>query len=172
VKIGSVAVHEDAEDILLYGVLVGPRFPWGVYTERYEQRMIEQANDQDAAPSSATNFVWGNCPNERRITWRVLKSIWNAERDQCPNCDVSLVLLGFEWRIGMLSSRPGRSSRVCPRCRRRFDRVEETPLTWLASVLPPILRPTHLRLWDTVPINWPRLSLAHHRPVQFVDREG
>jgi len=59
-----------------------------------------------------------------------------------------------------------------PRCRRRFEVPEDRPLAWLASVLPAPLRPTHLRLWEVIPIDWTRLSLGHARPVQIVDREG
>jgi hypothetical protein len=173
-KNGKLAVHKNAEDLLLFGVRVGPRFPWSEYAEKYERLHAEEAGDKNAASAAYTNFLWETergGPHER-LTWQVLKAVWNAERVECPNCDMPLVLVGFEWRIGMLSFRSGRSVRVCPQCRRRFDRVEETPLAWLASVLPPDLRPTQLRLWDTGLINWPRLSLAHHRPVQFVDREG
>jgi len=102
----------------------------------------------------------------------VLKSIWTAERVECPNCDVPLVIIGFDWRMGMMSFRPARIARLCLRCRRRFEVSEGRPLEWLASVLPAPFRPTHLQLWEVIPIDWPRLSLGHARPVQIVDREG
>ena len=171
VKNNKVIVHEDAEDVLLFGVRVGPRFPWSEYTVKYERRHAEESDDKDAALASYTNFEWeNNCPNER-ITWRVLKSIWRAETVPCRNCDVPLVLVGFEWRRGMLSFRSGRTVRVCSRCCRRFEAAEEEPLAWVASMLPPGLRPTHLRLWKTIPINWISMSLGNARPVQIVDRE-
>ena len=159
-KTGRAVVHEDAEDVLMYGVRVGPKFPCSEHAAKYEWREIEEADDHDAATASCTNFLWeGGGPHER-LTWQVLKAVWRAERVECPNCDVPLVLIGFNWQMGMLSFRSGRSVRMCPRCRSRFDAEEEKPLDWLASVLPPPLRPTHLRLWGTIPINWPHLSLG------------
>ena len=170
VKNSKIVVHKDAEDVLLFGVRVGPKFPWPVYAMKFEMRHAEEADDHDAAPASATNFVWENRLNER-FSWEILKTIWRAETGRCPNCDRPLLMMSFEWQLGMLSFRSGRSIRVCPWCRRRFEAVEEKPLAWVASVLPPTLRPTHLRLWDTIAINWPHLSLGNAQPVQVADRE-
>ena len=170
VKTGTAVVHRDGGDLLLHGERVGPKFPWEQYAAKFERRHDEEAGDGDAAPVSSTNFAWEGSPPER-LTWRLLKSVWNAERVECPNCDVPLMLIGFEWQKGMLTFRSGITVRVCLGCHRRFGAAVEEPLAWLASVLPPRLRPTHLRLWGAIPIDWPRLSLGHARPVHVVDRE-
>jgi len=102
----------------------------------------------------------------------VLKSIWFAERVACSNCDVSLILTAFCWKRGMLSFRSGRAVRHCPRCRRQFEVSEGRPLEWLASVLPAPLRPTHMRLWEVIAIDWLRLLLGHARPVQIAAGGG
>jgi len=170
VKNNKVVVHEDAEGLLLFGVRVGPRFPWSQYTAKYEMRGIEQQDDQDVAPTAFTNFGWEGVPHGR-LTWRVLKSIWRAERIGCPNCDRPLVLTSFGWHDGPLSFRSARVFRHCPRCRRRFEVAEPEPLRWVASVLPQGLRPSHLEQWRTFEIDWSRLAFKHDRPVQFADRE-
>ena len=142
----------------------------GRLRSKYERRHAEEAGDGDSAPAAYTNFCWPGSPHER-LGFRVLKSIWRAEHVACPNCDVSLVLIGFEWRKGMLSYRYGRTVRVCLGCRRRFEAAMAEPLAWLASVLPVPLLPTHLRLWASIPIDWPRLSLGRGRVVQVAGRD-
>lgn len=171
VKAGRVVVPEDGQDILLYGHRVGPNFPWDVYSERYERRRQDEADDNDAAPAAYTNFSWANA-SEGRLTWQVLKTVWNAERVGCPNCDVPILLVAFSWRTGMLSFRSAQIVRHCLRCRRRFAVAEERPLAWLESVLPPQLRPTHLMLWRSIPIDWPRMSLGHAQAVQLAGLGG
>ncbi len=169
-KTGKVAVHQDGQDVLLHGESVGLTFPWVAYETKYERRLAEEVDDHDAASASITNFEWEGSPPER-LTWRVLKAIWFAELVECPNCDVPLVLVSFGWQRGMLSFRSGRVVRYCLRCRRRFEVNEDRPLAWLADTLPAPLRPSHLRLWDTIPINWSVPSLGHARPVQLADGE-
>ena len=170
VKSGAAVVHEDGGDVLIHGEQVGEEFPWAVYTEKYERRHGEEQDDSEAAPASFTNFVWAGSPADR-IGWQVLKSIWNAERVSCPNCDVPLVVVAFEWRMGLLSFRSARIVRVCLHCRRRFEFSEEKPLSWLGKVLPPLLRPTHLQLWQPIPIDWLELSLGRGRVAQVAGRE-
>ena len=167
-KNNKVVVHEDAADVLLYGLRVGDTFPLDEYAAKYGRRMIEETDDADAAPAAYTNFVWAGSPHER-LTWRVLKSIWMTERIECPNCDMPLCMTSLTWNQGRLSFRPARLHRHCLRCRRRFDANEEKPLAWMASVLPPALRPTHLEQWRRFEIDWTRLAFKHHRPVQLVD---
>lgn len=167
-KTGKVVVHQDGEDLLIFGERVGPSFPWNVYAAKYKRRDVDEPDDDDTAPASTTNFVWANCPNG--LNWNVLKAAWNTERVECPNCDVPLVLVSFGWQRGMLSFRSGRVVRYCLRCRRRFEVNEDRPLAWLADTLPAPLRPTHLRLWASIPIDWPRLSLGNAQSVQVVDR--
>lgn len=171
VKTGHAVVHEDAGDVLIYGGQVGGSFPWDIYAAKYGRRSIEEQDDGDAAPAGYTNFVWRGSPHER-LGWRVLKSIWNAEAVACPNCDVPLVVVSFEWRMGVLSFRSARIVRVCLHCRRQFEVTEEEPLTWLAGLLPPPLRPTHLMLWQPIPIDWLRLSLGRGRVAQAAGSEG
>lgn len=170
VKGGSVVVHENGRDILMYGEQVGPKFPRGEYIAKHERRVIEENDDQDAAPESVSNFVWANCPNET-INWKVLKAIWNSERIECPNCDVPMFLTSVGWHKSMLSFRSARLHRHCPRCRRRFEAHEPEPLTWLASVLPPHLRPVRLEQWRTFEIDWSSLGFKHRRPVQVAGQE-
>ena len=124
-----------------------------------------------AAPAGYTNFVWANCQHET-LTWRVLNSIWIAEGINCPNCDVPLVVVSFDWQMGMLSFRAGRVVRHSLRSRRRFLTAEEEPLAGLASVLPPPLRPTHLQLWREFEIDWLRLSLGRGRVAQAAGQDG
>jgi hypothetical protein len=164
-KTGKVIVHQEAEDLLMFGERVGQNFPWEVYAAKYERRLAEERDDHDTAPASMTNFVWANSP-QGRLRWNVLKAAWNVERVECPNCDEPVVLVTFEWRTGMLSFRSARLLRHCFRCWRRFEITEERPLAWLAKVLPPALRPTHVRLWATIPVDWTRLSLGRAEPVQ------
>lgn len=164
-KTGKVVVDRDAEDLLVFGERVGSGFPWDLYAAKHKCRDVDEPDDDDTAPASPTNFVWGNCPNGT-LNWSVLKAAWFAEHVACPNCDVPLMLTAFCWQRGMLSFRSGRVVRHCLRCRRRFEVSEDRPLEWLANVLPPPLRPTHLRLWSVIPINWQRLSLGAGRPVQ------
>ena len=170
-KAGKVVVYRDGQDVLLYGERIGPNFPWDIYAAKYERRGVEENDDSGATPASFTNFVWQGSPHERP-GWRLLKSIWIAERVECPNCDVPLLLIGFDWRMGMLSFQSARVVRVCLRCRRRSVATEEEPLTWLAGLLPPPLRPVSLQLWQPIPIDWPRLSLGRGRGVQVVGRDG
>jgi hypothetical protein len=171
VKHNRFVVHQDGQDLLLYGEQVGPDFPWGMYETKYAKRQVHEAGDDDPAPVAYTNFCWPGSPHER-LGLRVLKSIWRAEHVACPNCDVPLVLIAFEWRMGTLSFCSARIVRHCLGCRRRFAVAEERPLAWLADVLPAPLRPTHLRLWAAIPIDWLELSLRRDRAVQTVDREG
>jgi len=168
-KSGKVIVHQDGQDVLLHGESVGLTFPWVAYETKYERRLAEERDDHGTA--SATNFEWANCPHGT-LTWQVLKTVWNADRAECPNCDLPLVLVAFEWRLGMLSFRSARIVRHCLRCRRRFEASEDRPLAWLASVLPAPLRPTHMRLWEVIAIDWLRLLLGHGRPVHIIDRVG
>lgn len=165
-KTGKVVAHEDARDVLVYGEPVGSDFPWAVYQAKYARRHDHEVGDNAHASASATNFEWEGSPHER-LGWQVLKSIWDVEVVTCPNCNQPLVLVSFDWPKGMLSFRSARIVRHCLRCRRRFEVAEEQPLLWLAKVLPPILRPTHLRLWAVIPINWSRLSLDVGRSVQL-----
>ncbi|MEO2091576.1 MAG: hypothetical protein ABGY75_19140 [Gemmataceae bacterium] len=169
-KTGRAVVYEDGQVVLMYGEPVGPDFPWDVYEAMYARRLAEERDDFVTASASVTNFEWENCPNGR-LTWRVLKSIWTTERVTCSNCDVPLILTAFRWKRGMLSFRSGRTVRYCPRCRRRFEADVDRPLEWLTSVLPAHLRPTHLRLWTAISINWLELSLRRDRPVQLADAE-
>lgn len=171
VKTGTLVVHQDGGDILLHGEQVGQNFPWTVYAAKYERRGVEEQNDQDAASASFTNFVWPDVTAES-LSWRLLKSMWNAEAVPCPNCDTPLVIVGIDWRMGLLSFRSARVVRHCLRCRRRVLAAEEEPLAWLAKVLPPLLRPTYLLLWKLTPINWHQLSLVNAPPVQLAGREG
>lgn len=170
VKHNKTVVHENAEDVLMYGQRVGSRFPWSEYIAKHERRHIEEGDDQNATPASCTNFGWPTV-TAGKITWRVLKAVWKAETVPCPNCDRPLVLTSVGWHEGPLSFRSARVFRHCLGCRRRFEAHKPEPLRWLASVLPPALRPTHLEQWRTFEIDWPRLAFKHHRPVQFVDRE-
>jgi len=170
-KTSHAVVYEDGQDILLYGERVGGQFPWGVYAAKYERRHGEEGDDADAAPASFSNFEWQGSPHER-LGWRVLKAVWNAERANCQNCDTPLMLIGFGWQMGMLSYRSGMAIRHCRGCRRRFVAAVEEPLAWLAEVLPPFLRPTHLRLWAAILIDWSRLSLDRGRVVQVADSLG
>ena len=165
-KTGKIVTHEDGRDMLMHGEPVGPDFRWEMYELKHARRHDQEVDDHDIAPASATNFVWANCPNGR-LTWQVLKPIWNAEKVKCPNCDQPLVLVSFDWPKGMLSFRSARIVRQCLRCRRRFPVAEEEPLAWLAKVLPPALLPTHVRLWQSIPINWSVRSLGIGRPVQL-----
>lgn len=165
-KTGSVAAYEDGRDVLLHGEPVGPEFPWDVYEARLHDHEVD-----DHAPTLATNFEWEGSP-PGRLTWQVLKSIWVAERVACPNCDQPLVLVSFDWPKGMLSFRSARIVRHCFRCRRRFAVAEEEPLAWLARVLPPALRPTHVRLWGLLPINWLVSLPGVGQPVQRGAGEG
>jgi hypothetical protein len=157
-KSGKVIVHQDAEDLLVFGERVWSGFSWGVYEAKHERRHVDEPGDEDTAPAFPTNFVWANRPNG--LNWKVLKAAWNTERVECPNCDVPLILVAFEWQKGMLSFRSGKVVRHCFRCQRRFEVAEDRPHEWLASVLPAPLRPTHLRLWAKMPINWSVLSLG------------
>jgi len=170
-KTGKVVVHQDGQDVLLHGESVGLTFPWVAYETKYERRLAEERDDHGTASASATNFERANCPHGT-LTWQVLKTVWNADRAECPNCDLPLVLVAFEWRLGMLSFRSARIVRHCLRCRRRFEASEDRPLAWLASVLPAPLRPTHMRLWEVIAIDWLRLLLGHGRPVHIIDRVG
>jgi len=163
-KAGKVVVRQDTEDLLAFGERVGPDFPWPEYTARYERRHTDEPDDGEPAPVSFTNFTWEGTPPER-LTWRVLKAIWTAEQVACPNCDVPLVLISFDWQKGMMSFRSARIVRHCLRCRRRFEDSEDRPLEWLVSVLPAPLRPTNLRLWAAIPIDWPRPALAQLLPT-------
>jgi hypothetical protein len=165
-KTGKIVTHEDGRNVLMHGEPVGPDFRWEMYELKHARRHDHEVDDHDIAPASATNFVWANCPNGR-LTWQVLKSIWNAEKVSCPNCDQPNVFLSFNWPKGMLSFRSARLVRHCFRCRRRFEVREEKPLVWLARVLPPAQRPTHLRLWAMIPINWLVPSLGVGRSVQL-----
>ena len=171
VKSGAVVVHEGGGDVLIHGEQVGEEFPWDIYAAKYARRRIDEQDDGDAAPAGYTNFVWANCPHET-LTWRVLKSIWIAEAVACPNCDVPLVVVSFDWQMGLLSFRAARIVRVCLHCRRRFEVMKEEPLAWLASVLPAHLRPVSLRLWAAVPIDWLELSLGRGRVAQAAGCEG
>ncbi len=170
-KNGTFFVHQDDGDTLLCGERTGPDFEWAVYEARYAKRRVHEVDDSDDAFASVTNFEWEKSLHER-LTWRVLKASWNAEAVPCPNCDIPLMLVAFDWRMGMLSFRSGRVVRVCLRCRRRFEVAVQEPLAWLASVLPPPLRPSHLRLWAAVPIDWGGLSLGRGRVVQRAGRGG
>lgn len=170
-KTGKVIVHQEAEDLLMFGERVGQNFPWGVYAAKYERRLAEERDDHDTAPASMTNFVWANRPNGT-LNWSVLKAAWNAEHVECPNCDVPLMLTAFCWQRGILSFRSGKVVRHCFCCRRRFEVAEERPLAWLADTLPAPLRPSHLRLWATISINWSVLWLGVWRPVQVGVGEG
>lgn len=165
-KNGRVVAYEDGRDVLMYGEPVGPEFPWEGYEAKYAKRLDREVDDDDHAPASVTNFGWEGAPHER-LGWQVLKSIWNAEKVTCPNCDQPIVVVAFEWRKSMLSFRSARIARHCFRCRGRFAVAEEEPLAWLAMVLPPALRPTHVRLWAIIPLNWSGLSLGVGRPVQL-----
>jgi hypothetical protein len=165
-KTGSVAAYDDGRDVLMHGLAVGPEFPWDEYEGKYARRHDHEVGDHAPASASVTNFVWANCPHGM-LNWTVLKSIWNAEVLTCPNCDQPLVLVSFDWRKGMLSFRSARIVRHCLRCRRRFAVAEVDPLAWLAKVLPPALLPTHVRLWQSIPINWSGLSLGVGRSVQL-----
>ena len=168
VKNDKIVYHEDGQDILLYGERGGPNFPWPVYEARYERRHADEPDDGGVAPASSTNFGWPTV-TAGKITWRVLKSIWNAERIACLNCDQSLLLTSFSWHQ-MLSFRSARLARHCLGCRRRFDATEEKPLLWLASVLPPVLRPSRVAQWQTTEIDWNRVMFKLHRPVQIERR--
>ena len=170
-KTGKAVVYEDGQDVLLYGHQVGPKFPWDKYAQKFERRQREEADDQNAAPATSTNFDWPGSPPER-LTWQVLKAIWNAERIECPNCDQPLLVTSYEWTRGMLSFRSARVIRHCLRCHCWFEAAVEEPLAWLASVLSPALRPSHLRLWKLIPVNWISMSLGQDRPVQLGCREG
>lgn len=171
VKNNNVIVHEDAEDVLLFGVRVGPKFPWSEHAAKYECRHAEEPSDEDTAPAAFTNFGWPSVAASR-LPWKILKAVWNAERVACPNCDRPLVLTSFGWHQGPLSFRSARVFRHCTVCRRRIEADEPEPLAWVASVLPSGLRPTHLEQWRKFEIDWSRLAFKHHRPVQFADREG
>lgn len=152
VKNGKVVVHDDGLDLLVYGERADDGFPWPEFAVRYEQRQVEEPDDQDTT-SAGTSFIWPGVP-PGRLAWRVLKSIWVAEGVPCPNCDRPLLVTGLTWNRGMLSFRSARVVRHCLRCRRRFEVNEERPLVWLASVLGPELRPTSLTLWRPFVIAW------------------
>jgi hypothetical protein len=163
VKTGKIMLHPDGHDLLVYGVRVGEKFPWEEYTKKYEQRVVEEEDDAEVAPGSYSNFGWPGIPRGKLI-WKVLKSIWANERVSCLNCDVPLMFTSINWNRGLLSFRSASLVRHCADCRRRFVVLLDEPLAWVAFVLPPSLRPTHLRQWRDFEINWSTLAFRHHRP--------
>lgn len=170
-KSGATTLHADGQDVLMDGRRVGPAFPWSEYLTRYERRHIQDGDDEDAAPASSANFGWPGVA-DGRMTWRVLKAIWNAEGVLCSNCDAVMILTAFSWTKGPLSFRSARIVRHCPGCRRGFESEESEPLAWVASVLPPDRRPTRVRQWREFEIDWDRLVVRPPRPVQRVGGDG
>lgn len=150
-KIESIVLQPGSD--FRYGEPVKEPFPWEPYRTKYERRRVEEADDDATAPGSFTNFGWPGV-EEDKLPWRVLKALWRTEQVACPDCDGTMFMVWFSWHRGFLSFNSGKIGWSCFRCRTRTTSHEDEPLIWLAKVLEPALRPTHLQWHRPVRITW------------------
>ena len=135
-------------DSFLYGVPIASDFPLELFHEKWEQRFVNEPDDSQAAPGTASGFAWDGI-EDGLIPWAALKSAWRrGASGVCLDCSGETLLVNFGLRQVGLFNRASCFEYVCGTCRRSFpdESVEDVP-GWMAMNLDEVVRPDAEMVW-------------------------
>jgi len=134
-------------DEFLYGVPIASDFPLELFQQKWMSRFVNESDDSQAAPRSASGFAWDGI-EDGCIPWAALKSAWRrGGSGVCLNCSGETLLVNFGLRQVGMFNRASCFDSVCGACRRSFrDSVEDVP-GWIVANLDEDVRPDAKMMW-------------------------
>jgi len=144
----------------LFGEKLADNFPLNAFSQKWDQREIEEADDRSAAPGTRSGYAWDG-GEDNRIPWAALKSAWRRTAPfTCLNCDKPTILTNFGNPQCSMFNRSPRFIHVCGICRRSFrDELVKNVEEWMTANLDAEVLPEFKVFWGRrTKREWTKLS--------------
>lgn len=134
-------------DEFLYGVQLASDFPLELFQQKWARRFVNEPNDTQAAPGTASGFTWQGI-EDGLIPWAAFKSAWRRSASVvCQNCSGDTLLVNFGLRQVGMFNRVGFVEFVCGRCGRLFQDSVGDVSGWIVANLDEDVRPDAEMMW-------------------------
>jgi len=137
----EVIAHKTGDEFR-FGQRVAQDFPIEQITSKWQNRLVNQPDDDQAVPMSRSGYAWDGV-EYGEIPWAAIKSAWRRMQPIiCLNCDQPNILVNFGLpRVSFFRHAP-RFISVCAKCQRSFldDSITDVG-GWMEANLDEDVRP-------------------------------